>query len=810
MLAKSPGITAVVVLTLGLGIGANTAIFSVVNAVLLRPLAFAHSDRLVMIWESNPERNMLKEQVVPANYLDWLDQNRVFEEMAFIWNFSHNSRKFNVVVGDEAEYIQGRYVSSSFFSVLGVEALLGRTFLPSEDKYQGDRVAVISYELWLRRFQADPGILGKEITLENYTNRRQYTVVGVMPPRFDFPGSCQVWLPAGWLPMSLQQYRNSRRGAHFQVIARLHTGASIKRAQDEMNIIAHRIHEQFPDAPIGSQVIVVPFLEQLVGNVKSSVLLVWGASLCVLIMTCANVANILLARASSREKEIAVRMAMGASRERVVQQLLTESVLLALLGGLVGVGLAFIGGEALMAISPSEPAHVKELRMDRVQEATIDPRVLAFTVIICVVTGVVFGLTPALYASKVDLEQSLKEGSRGSSGTVKSQRMRSVLVIGQVATAFVLLIAAVLMIQSFSRLMQVDPGFRPAKLVTGLLDWVSSSYASHPRRVALMEQIIDSLEAVPDVVAVCGVGELPLEGCGWNDQIVIEAKSATDSTETLPADVQVITPNYFSTLGIPLISGRDFSRLDKLDRPSVAIINKAMAERYWPNQNPIGQRISFRKPGTWVEIVGLVGDIKQFTLFDKARPTIHLPYSQNPAPIINFVLRTTGDPAMLEGTFRNRVLELTKDQPLASVRTMDHILRDSVSRVRFQATLLGLFASVALSLATIGIYGVISYGVSRRTRELGIRMALGAQRGQVLRMVLWDGIKLALAGTVIGVLAAVLLTRLIQSQFYAIESSDPLTYSCVVLVLVGSALIASWVPAYRATTVDPMSALRYE
>jgi putative ABC transport system permease protein len=794
MLLKSPGFTVVAVIALALGIGANSAIFSVVNTVLLRPLPYKDPERLVMVWEDNTRHGYPRDTPAAANYIDWRDQNQVFEAMAAIADLS-----LNLTGSGEPERIDGKRVSANLFSLLGVEPQLGRAFLPEEDQPGGNCVVMMSHGLWQRRFGFDKKIIGQPLTL----NGASCTVVGVMPPDFQFP-SREAEL---WVPISFSTQEAANRGRHFlQVIARLKPGVTVQQAQTEMNAIAARLQQQYPESNADLGAAVVPLHEQVVGDIKPALLVLLGAVGFVLLIACANVANLLLARAAVRQKEITIRVALGASRARLIRQFLTESILLAALGGVIGLLLSLWGVNLLKAFIPENISQVKAI--------AIDARVLGFTLLVSLLTGLIFGLAPAIQASNFNLNETLKEGGRDSAAGSRSNRIRALLVITEVAVSLILLIGAGLLINSFMRLRNVDPGFRADNLLTMRIVLPALKYPDQARRAAFYTDLLRRVEALPGVQSAAVTTNLPLYRQGNSIGISIEGRPDPPPDQGLIIVTRVVSPEYFSTMGIQLSKGRQFNEHDKAEGQGVAVISETMARKYWPGEDPLGRRIksgSSASTSPWLTIVGVAKDVRQFELNVDPKPQMYLPYEQAGffAPR-DLVVRTNVEPLSLAATVRRTVWEIDKDQPVSNISTMEDILSESVARQRFSMLLLGVFAALALVLAAVGLYGVMSYSVAQRTREIGIRMALGAQARDVLKLVVGNGLKLVLIGVVIGLVAAFILTRLMSSLLFGVSATDPITFTIISLVLIGVALLASYIPARRATKVDPMIALRYE
>ncbi|HEX8163400.1 MAG TPA: ABC transporter permease [Pyrinomonadaceae bacterium] len=794
MLTKNPGFTAVAVIALALGIGANSAIFSVVNAVLLRPLPYKDPERIVMVWEDDSRHGYPRDTPAPANYVDWRDQNKVFEDMAAIAELS-----FNLTGAGEPERLDGRRVSASFFPILGVEPQLGRRFTPEEDRPGENHVVILSHGLWQRRFGSDAGIIGKTITLNGYS----FAVVGVMPQSFQFPTREDQF----WIPIAFTQQEAARRGSHFlEVIARLKPGVTLEQARAEMSTIAGRLQQQYPAENTELGAAVVPLHEQLVGNIRTALLVLLGAVGFVLLVACANVANLLLARAAGRQKEIATRVALGASRLRLVRQFLTESVLLAAVGGVVGLLLSAWGVRLLKAFIPENISQAGEI--------TVDLKVLLFTLLISLLTGLVFGLAPATQATKLNLNETLKEGGRDSAAGSRGNRIRGVLVVSEVALSLILLIGAGLLINSFLRLRNVDPGFHTDNLLTMSVSLPAQKYPDHARRSAFYTEMIRRVEALPGVRSAAITSQIPLVKQGDTGSITVEGRPDPPRGQANMVAMRIVSPHYFQTMSIRLLRGREFGDQDRADAPAVAVISEGMARRYWPGEDPTGKRICPGKPESpddWVTVVGVVNDVQQFGLDAESKPQMYLTYQQSGyfSPR-HLVVGTNVEPTSLASAVRGAVWGIDPDQPVSNISTMEEVLSESIARQRFSTLLLGVFGVVALVLAAVGIYGVMSYSVSQRTHEIGIRMALGAQTGDVLKLAVGQGLKLVMIGVGVGLAASVVLTRVMSSLLFGISSTDPATFAVISLVLVGAGVLASYIPARRATKVDPMIALRYE
>ena len=792
VLFKNPSFTFIAVLALALGIGANTAIFTVVNAVLLRPLPYKDPERLMTVWEDASKVGFPHNTPAPANFIDWRDQNQLFEGMAAL-----HRRTFNLTGDGEPERIDGRRVSTNLFALLGVDPQFGRVFLAEEDQPGSNRVVILSNRLWHRRFAADKAIVGKTLSL----NGEPYTVVGVMPQRFEFPTREDEL----WVPIAFDSQEAGRRGSHYlEVIGRTKPGVTFEQAQGEMNNIAARLQQQYPNTNSNIGVTVIPLHEDLVGDIKPALLMLLGAVGFVLLVACANVANLLLARAAVRQKEIAVRMALGASRWRLVRQFLTESVLLGALGGIFGLGLSFV---ALIVLKSFIPENISQA-----STIAIDARVLIFTVLVSLLTGLIFGLAPA--AQRSDFNDVLKDGGREGVAGSRGNRMRGLLVIGEVAVSLLLLIGAGLLINSFMRLRNLDPGFQTDHVLTVGIVLPESKYPDVAKRSAFYTEVLQRVEALPGVKSAGVVNWIPLVFQGDSIGISIEGQPEPVASQRPNAATRVINPNYFSSMGMHLLKGRNLDDRDKSTSLPVAVISESMAKRFWPNQDPVGKRFTPgdpTEPDQWIQVIGVVNDIRQFELTAEPKPQMYLPYQQ-----IGFftprylVVKTDVEPASLTGAVRKAVWEVDKDQPVSNIATMEEVLSDSIARQRFSMLLLAIFAAVALVLAAVGIYGVMSYSVAQRTHEIGIRMALGAQTGAVLKLAVGYGLKLVLAGVVIGLIAAFLLTRVMSTLLFGVTPTDPLTFTIISAILILVALIASYIPARRATKVDPVIALRYQ
>jgi putative ABC transport system permease protein len=805
MLMKKPGFTLIAAITLSLGIGANTAIFSVVRAALLSPLPYDESGRLVMVWQSFPQSGLDLVPMSLPNLVDLRDQAQVFEQTGVF-----GSIPVSLTGSGEPERVAGMRVSATLLPISGVAPLLGRVFLPEEDRPGGAKVVILSHGLWRRRFGADAQIIGKSITLDD----QGYTVVGVMPPNFDFPppfkitfASIPVTYPSAalWRPIALDANAQGRGRRNFGMIGRLKPGVTLQQARAEMNAIARRIELQYGGGETGLELSLIPLQEQVAGKVGRVLYLLFGAVGFVLLIACANVANMSLARASARVPEIAIRLAMGASRSRLVRQLLTESALLSLLGGGLGLLLAPWAVDLIVAISPDS--------LPRVNEVRINGTALVFTLLASLLTGIVFGLAPALLSSKPDLNVALKEGSRGAAGSFGRSRLRGIFVVAEVALALVLLLCAGLMINSFVRLQRVDPGFRPEKLLTARVSLPESRYSQTTQQTAFCQQVIQRFETLPGTQSVSAINNLPFQNEN-NGGLKIEGYVPSSPYDRPQANYRAISPSYFRVMGIPLRRGREFRPDDVAGQPGVAIINEEAARRFWPNQDPIGKRINPDgagfQPGVWLSIVGIVGDVRHSTLDASAKPEVYWAYDQYPVRSLTFVLRTAIEPMSLADAARKEIWAVDKDLPISSLQAMEGLISASIAQQRLYLWLMGGFAAVALLLAAMGIYGVTSYSVAQRSHEIAIRLALGAQPADVLKLVIGQGAKLTLIGLALGLVVGAALTRLMKSLLYGVSATDAVTFTLVSLLLAAIALLACYLPARRATKVDPLIALRCE
>ncbi len=794
MLLKNPGFTCIAVLALGLGIGANSAIFSVVDAILLKPLPYKNPDQLVVIWENATHLGFPKNTPSPANFLDWRQQSRSFAGMA-----AFAERTFNLTGVGEPQRLYGRRVSANLFDLLGVRPIIGRTFVPDEDK-PGTKVAVISETLWQQRFGSDPGVIGRALTL----NGESYTVVGVVPRSVRLPAFGK-WRDQVWVPLAFSSEEAANRGDHFlEVIARMKSGVTLQKARTEMQTIAARLAQEYPKYNLRIGSVVNPLSEEIVGDMKPALLVLLGAVAFVLLIACANVANLLLARAATRQKEIALRLALGADRARLTKQLLVESVLLSLIGGGVGLAFAYAGLNILTRFIPPDLAQAETI--------AIDGKVLGFTLLIALVTGLLFGLAPASQASHFNLNDTLKEGGRDSGAGTRGKRLRSSLVIAEVAVSFILLIGAGLLINSFLHLRNLDPGFRADHVLALNVDLSEVKYPDNARRTAFFDEVVRRVQALPGVRSVAVAGNLPFTYNGDSMPIAVEGIPDPQPDEWPDVIYRAVGPGYFGTMGIPLVRGRDFNEQDTIKSTMTVVVSEKTAQYYWPKDNPIGKRLkagSTTSEGPWRTVIGVVKDVRQNDFIAEPKMQMYLDYRQLQSLTPNaLVLRTAVDPLSLASAVRGAIWSVDKDQTVANIDSMENIVAGAVARQRFSMLLLAVFAGLALVLAAVGIYGVMSYSVAQQTREIGIRIALGAKRSNVLGMTLGQGLKLVGAGLVVGLIGALILTRVMSSLLFGISATDPLTFLSISLALIAVATLASYLPALRATKVDPMIALR--
>jgi putative ABC transport system permease protein len=808
MLLKNPGITFIVILALALGIGANTAIFSVVNAVLLRPLPYEESDRLVFLTERTPTVDEMS--LAYPNFQDWRSQNHVFEKIGV-----YNRQSYNLTGVGEAERIITGQVSADLFSALRVNPTLGRLFTNEEDKPGAAPVVVLSYGLWQRRFGGQSNIINQALTL----NGKSYTVIGVMPQGYQFPGRVEMWVPVGQLSGETTWQQRSNHMGLFGV-ARLKPGTTLAAAQADMENIAINLERQYPEINAGSRVKIQPLIEVYVSEIRRALWVLFAAVALVLLIACANIANLLLARASARQREMAIRSAMGAGRWRLARQLLTESVLLALIGGTFGLLLARWGIDLILYVSPDA--------IPRSGEISLNWRVMAFTVGVSFLTGILFGLVPALQSGGVDVQETLKETGRGITGR---HWLRSSLVVVEVGTTLVLLIGAGLMVRSFYSLQNISPGFSYENLTTFSVMLPAKKYPNESQRADFYKRLLDNTRALPGVEATAAASGLPLGNNGWSTTFTVEDRPLPPRDQIPAMSASLVTPDYFKAMNIPLKAGRyfndsddrsflvgkDLSRLNA-DEQTMAglnsiIIDEEFAQRYWPNEDPLGKRIKLGTQGNLptLTVVGVVGRVKMEALRQESKQVQgYFPYAQILQTGMSVIVKSSTDPNQMIAALRQQVKDIDPDQPIYNVRTMEDIRAESVASERLNLTLLSLFAGLALLLAIVGIYGVMSYTVTQRTHEIGIRMAIGAQPRDVFQMVIGQGMMLALIGVAFGLAGAFALTRLMTTMLFGVQPTDPATFASIALLFTAVALLACYLPGRRATKVNPVESLRYE
>jgi putative ABC transport system permease protein len=790
LLARSPAFSLVAMAALAIGIGANTAIFSIVNTLLLQPLPYRDADRLAIVWEHNTVRDRRSNVVGPSNFIHWREMNSSFEDMAAL-TFTYS---VTVTGGGEPEELQAQSISAQLFQILGVSPALGRAFTADENQ-PNSRSIVISDRLWRRRFGADPNVLQRSIVSQG----TPYTIVGVMPPGFSFlDRTVDVWLPIGFTAQS-----RIPRGRSLTVVARLKPDVTAARAQLDMTQVSAKLTQMFPDFNTGWTSRVVPLREQLTGDVRPALLVLAGAVGFVLLIACANVANLLLARATSRQRELAVRAALGAGRGRLVRQLLAESMALSLAGGACGLVLAWWTLGFLRAVVADR------LPIQRLETVGIDLTVLGFTVAASVICGLVFGAVPALTTSASSLTDSLKDGGRTGSAA-KGNRTRAAFVVVEIALALVLLVGAGLLLRSFMRLLEQNPGFNSSRTLTMRISLPQTRYGGPGQRGQFLDRFFQQVDALPGVKTSGAISFLPLQGLGAATSMRMLDRPEPPKGEAPVTDVRVIAHNYLETMGVPLIKGRLFNERDASDAKGRVVINATMAEKYWPGEDPIGKRVKISWDDLEDEVIGVVGDVRHAGLDATVRPMTYWPYARSPYGTMTVTVRTAGEPAPVVNAIVGLVRQLDPELVVANVKTMDEVVSESVAQRRVTMTMLAIFAGAALLLAAVGIYGVIAYSVTQRTQEIGIRMALGAQRADVLRMVIRQALILAAAGIIAGGLGAFFLTRLMEGLLFEVKPADPVTFAAVSALLATVALLASYIPGRRATRVDPVIALRAE
>jgi putative ABC transport system permease protein len=797
-LLKRPSFTAIAVLTLALGIGANGVIFSTVDALLLRPLPFKDLEMMVFVWNTQPQQSIYKKYMRPADFRDYKSENQVFDELAAYRYFS-----INLTGSGEPEVLMGIRVTPGFFKVLGGKAALGRTFLAEEEEPGRDLAVILSYGLWLRRFGADPNILGSTITLDG----RGHTVVGIMPPDFIFPkGGAELWIP---LAMTAEQFIR-RDGISLRVIARLKPGVALSRAQSEMETIANRLSNQYPDTNAGIGINLVPLRDEVIDPYAPALLMtLFGAVGFVLLIACANVANLQLARSTGRYKEMAIRTALGAPRWRIIRQLLTESILLSFFGALLGLLFAIWGIKFIKANVPAEI----QILVAGFKNIDIDGRVAGFSLALSVLAGVIAGLVPALQSSKPDLVEALKDGSKGGSVGSGRQRIRSLFVISEVALALVLLVGSALMVKGFRNLMRDNQGFDQNGLLTMMISLPVSKYKEPEKATNFFEKTLDRIRTVSEVDSVAAVFTPPFGGYLESGDFSIEERISASPTDRSVSDYQIISPDYFQCMRIPLLNGRVFNEQDRKDSTKVAIISESIARRYWLNEDPIGKRIKIGKresSNPWLTIVGVVGNVRHEWIDREPRMVLYQPYFQAPDHSMFIVARTKVDPTNAVSPIRAQIASVDPDQPINSIETMERSIAVQMSGVRLAANMMAFFGIVALIMAAVGVYGVMSYTVNQRSHEIGIRIALGAQPRDVLKLIIGQSFKLVLSGIAIGLPIAFILTRIMSSVLVGVVALDLSIFIGITIMLCAVALLSGYIPARKAIRVDPIVALRYE
>ena len=805
LIRKSPGFAFAAILVLALGIGANTAIFSVVNAVLLKPLSFPQPNQLVHIWHTPPQSSfpgMTRFSVSPANFLDWQAQNDVFEGMSLV-----GGAHYNLTGAGQPRSVVARRVSHNFFSVLQAQPILGRTFNPDDDQPGHNYVVVLSENFWRSQFNSDPGIVGKEISLDGAA----YKVIGVMPAKYEYPIDDPEDAPRFWTPIALTAQERAVRGNHnYLVIGRLRPGVSVQHAQAEMDTISRRLEQQYPGDDKGWGALVVPMNDDLVSDIRTALLVLFGAVAFVLLIACANVANLVLARTISRRREVAIRTALGASRARLLRQIISETVLLSLLGGVLGIGVAYASIRFIISAAAAQ--------LPRASEISLSTPVLVFAFAVSLFAGVLAGLLPAVRMSKTNVNDALKQGTRASSD-VAGNRTRGVLVVSEVALSLMLLIGAGLMIRSLWMLHRVDPGFDPHNVIAIMPSISSKTFQSPQQEVAFYNEVLTRVRSLPGVQAAGSIDDLPLGGNGSNQPVQLEGRPVQQMADQPEVSVRGIMPGYFKTMHIPLIRGRELGEQDVASAPGAVVISAAMAKRLWPNEDPIGRHLTmFFFPNRIREVVGIVGDVKDDGLNGAPRAMLYVPFAQLEQPPdhpfrsfpIWIVVRASSNAAGFVPAITGAIHQVNPELPVLGSSTLDEVVGNSLSQQRFSTLLLGIFAGLALFLAAIGIYSVLAYSVRRRVREIGIRMALGAQIKDVLQLVVFEGMKPTVLGLIIGVIGALALGHLLSSMIYGVKSTDLLTFISVSVGLLAVGLLASIIPAYRATRVEPVKTLRDE
>jgi putative ABC transport system permease protein len=795
MLWKNLGFTSVAVVALALGIGANTTIFSAVNALLLRPFNFTNADELVVVWE-RPPNTSFRHSVSPANFLDVREQQTSFTHVAI-----YNNNSINLTEGDKPERLEVAVVSPEMFSALDVSAAAGRTFTKDEEQPGREKVTILTHDFWRRRYASDPSILNKTLML----NGQPYTVVGIMSEDFNFPPNNSDIL----LPFIITDKLKEERGNHYvRMMGRLKPGVTFAQANADLGAIARRLEAQYPDTNSNRTIAVESLKADYVRGPRPGLIVLLGAAGFVLLLACANVANLLLVRAASRQKEIAIRMALGASRIRLIRQLLTESVLIALLGGAFGLLIAVWGIDLMRLSIPSSLSRF----LPGWKNVGIDAQVFWFTLGISVLTGIIFGLAPALQATKTDFNEALKDGGRTSGGGFSRNRLRGVLIVAEVAISLTLLIGAGLMIKSFYGILKVEPGFKSESVLVMDVSLPRTKYEKETARVNFYQQAVERIGALPGVQQTGATNVLPLSRSNTDSAFSVVGRPRPDKGREPQANFRTITPHYLEAMGIPLRSGRQLSPNDRADTQRVLLVNEFLAAQHFPNEDPIGKRLDFGSDDEkdFYEIVGVVGNIRHESLVEKIVPEVYTAHPQQPSYSMSIVVRATGDPLQLAGAVQREVQTIDKDQPTYNVRTMERVVSESLAPQRVVMGMLGVFALIALVLASVGIYAVMSYAVTQRTHEIGIRMALGAQSRDILKMIVRQGMLLAIIGVTLGLVASYWLMQAMTVMLYGVSATDPLTFTAISLLILLVAFAANYIPARRATKVDPMIALRYE
>lgn len=788
---KNPAFTTILIITLSLGVGLNTTLFSLLYAILIKPLPYKNPEQLMMLWKSNPVFGLKRGEASLPEYLDWRAQSHAFEDMA-----AFRVQDFNLIGEGDPERVAGAVITASLFSTLKIAPVIGRALSEEDNRAGSDRVILLSYGLWNRRYGADPGVIGKTVWLDD----KGYTVIGVMPPRLKLT-TREVGV---WLPITIDKASLNRGLQSLRVIARLKPSLRIGPAQADISLVAEHLAREYPRMNSNVEVSVVPLHEEVVGKLRLPLLFLFGATIFVLLIVCANVVNLLLAGTVVREKEMSIRTALGASRLRLVRQLLTESLLLALLGGGLGLLLSFWGLEFIKWISPTD--------LPRLDEVRVSSWAIGFTFLVSLLTGILCGLLSAQQVSRPGLNELLKAESQTATGSRRGHRLRHLLLVSEVALALVLSISAGLLLKSFERLWHTETGFNPAHLLTMELSLPASRYVEAPQQISFYRQALEKIAPLPDVRSTAVASSLPILGVE-EYSFTIEGQTTAPDAEATTASRQAVSPNYFRTMEIPILRGRVFNDTDVSAGPAVMVINQAMAHRYWGEEDPVGKRIKLGSVDAdvpWITIVGVVQDVRESGLDTEPNPEFYVPFFQDPIADGFLVVRTGPNSAGLLPAVQAAILSVDNNQPVANVRTMEEILSESVAQRRFVMSVIGLFAACALTLAALGIYGVVSYALSQRTREIGIRMALGARPRDVLRLVLGQSMVYVLAGLGLGLLTAFAATRLMSSLLYEMSATDPVTFIAVTLLLIGISLVASYIPSSRATKIAPSTALRHE